>query len=125
MSLEDAAARARHAANRLHHLSMVYSGALIELLQGEKVGLLPASRPGLREARDFIDLILFTRAEVNALAGMLVESGVLSAERMQSRFAEEYEWFAEQKAQLFGVEVHDHGLTFKADTVRERRKESN
>lgn len=125
MSLEDAAARARHAANRLHHLSMVYSGALIELLQGEKVGLLPASRPGWREARDFIDLILFTRAEINALTGLLIEAGALSTEQVQSRFAQEYEWFAQQKAQLFGVEVHDHGITFKAETARERRKESN
>jgi hypothetical protein len=125
MSLEEAAAKARHAANRLRHLSMRYSGALVELVRGEQAGFLPTGHPGLREARDFIDLILFTRAEVNALARLLIDAGLLTAEQVQAQFAEEYEWFAQQKAKALGVEVHDHGLTFKADTARERRKESN
>lgn len=125
MSLEDAAAKARHASNRLHHLSMLYSGALIELLQGEQVGLLPTSHPGLREARDFIDLILFTRAEINALSRLLIEAGTFTTEEVQLSFAEEYEWFAQQKAKLFGVELHDYGVSFKTDTAQRRRRESN
>lgn len=125
MSLEEAAGKARHAAQRLHHLSMLYSGALIELVKGEDVGVLPTSYPGLKQARDFIDLILFTRAEINALAGLLIESGVLNTEQLQNRFAEEYEWFAQQKAKVYGVEVTDYGLKFTKDEVDRRNKEVN
>ena len=50
----------RDAAERLHHLSMRYAGAMQELISGKPVGLMPSNSPGLKEARDFIDLILFT-----------------------------------------------------------------
>lgn len=125
MSLEEAVAKARHAAQRLHHLSMLYSGSLIELVKGEKVGVLPTSYPGLKEARDFIDLILFTRAEINALSRLLIDAGVLDLEKVQNQFAEEYEWFAQQKAKLYGVEVTDYGVRFTKDEAERRSKESN
>lgn len=104
---------AEKAANRLHHLSMRYSGALVELIKGEHVGLLSNAHPGLKEARDFIDLILFVRAEINGITGLLIESKVLSVEQVQARFAEEYEYFAQVKAKQLGVEVTDYGLSYK------------
>lgn len=125
MSLEEAAGKARHAAHRLHHLSMLYSGSLVELLKGEDVGILPANHPGLKQVRDFIDLILFTRAEINALAGLLIESGMLDTEQVQNRFAEEYEWFAQQKAKLYGCEVEDYGLRFTKEEADRRSKGTN
>jgi hypothetical protein len=94
----------RAAANRLHHLSMRYAGALVELLGDKPVGMIPRGQPGLREARDFIDLILFTRAEINALTKLL---------EITKAFAAEYEWFAQQKAKFLGVGLNDAGLVFR------------
>lgn len=125
MSLEETQAKARHAAQRLHHLSMRYSGAFVELLKGDNVGFLPTGHPGLHEVRDFIDLILYTRAEINALIRLLIESGVLDLEKVQNKFAEEYEYFAQEKAKMLGVEVTDYGLVFKRDEHERRRKEAN
>ena len=41
----DAREASRQAADRLHHLSMRYAGALVELAQGKPVGLLPKGYP--------------------------------------------------------------------------------
>lgn len=43
------------AANRLHHLSMLYVGSFVELAQGKPVGMLPHNYPGLKDTRDLID----------------------------------------------------------------------
>lgn len=102
----------RLAAERLHHLSMRYSGALVELVEKQPVGLLAQDHPGLKECRDFIDLILFTRAEINALTRLLVEATVFSTERFTKQVAKEYEWFAQEKAKQLGVGLTDYGITF-------------
>ena len=44
----------QQAANRLHHLSMRYSGALTELVKGQPILALPSNHSGLRELRDLI-----------------------------------------------------------------------
>lgn len=102
------------AANRLHHLSMRYAGAMMELVQGKKVGLIPANAPGFREARDFIDLILLTRAEINGLSNLLVKKKILTQDEMTVEFTEQYEWLTTQKAQQLQVVVTDFGLQFDA-----------
>lgn len=115
------------AANRLHHLSMRYAGALVELLKGEKIAFLPDKHPGLREARDLIDLILLTRAEINALTQALHETGLLvtdgqaadvagvaakpiTLQRWNDIVTENYKWFTEQKARFLNVGVSDDGI---------------
>ena len=105
-------------ANRLHHLSMRYSGALLELLHGKPVGMIPSGHAGLREARDLIDLILFTRAEISGLTKLLLDAKVFDADKVRETFASEYEWFAQQKAKFLNVEVSDAGLVFKASDPR-------
>lgn len=100
------------AVNRLHHLSMRYAGAMMELVKGEPVGFIHQSHPGMREARDFIDLILFTRAEINGLTRVLVEAELVSPEELEKIFAEEYEHFANEKANYLGVEITEMGLVF-------------
>lgn len=103
------------AANRLHHLSMRYAGAMMELVSGKKVGLIPANAPGFREARDFIDLILLTRAEINGLSNLLVKKGILTTEEITKEFTEQYDWLTKQKAHQLQVEVTDYGLVFSTD----------
>ena len=102
----------REAAERLHHLSMRYAGAWVEVAKGEKVGLLPKDYPGLKEMRDLIDLILLTRAEINGLTELLVKKGLTTTEELQKIFGTEYEWLTKQKAQQLGVEVTDAGLKY-------------
>lgn len=104
---------AQKAAQRLHHLSMRYSGAFMELLKGEHVSTISAAHPGLKEVRDFIDLILYTRAEINALTRLLIAERVLDIDAVQAAFAEEYEWLAQTKAKQLKVEVTDYGLSYK------------
>ena len=103
------------AANRLHHLSMRYVGALHECAKGEKVGIIAQNHPGNREMRDLIDLVLLTRAEINGITELLVKKGITTTEELQKIFAGEYEWLTKQKAQQLGVEVTDVGLVFSND----------
>lgn len=103
----------RRAATRLHHLSMRYSGALVELVHREPVGFLLKDHPGLSEARDLIDLVLLCRAEINGLTRCLCDAGVLDAERYSRQMAEEYEWLTREKAKFLGVEVTDAGIVIK------------
>ncbi len=101
------------AANYLHHLSMRYAGACLELVQGKPVGMIPKGYPGLREFRDLADLILFTRAEINALTKLLLDAEVVTADQVTTAFAEEYRWFANVKAKQLGVGISDLGLVYK------------
>lgn len=108
-TLQQAAAKA---ANRLHHLSMRYVGALLEACTGSKsVGFLPANHPGLRQCRDLIDQVLMCRAEVNGLMQMMHDAGLFPEEKYLEVMAEQYEWFAQTKAKFLGVEVTDVGIT--------------
>lgn len=100
-------------ANRLHHLSLRYVGALFESAQGKPVGLIPQGHPGLREMRDLIDLILFTRAEINCLTKLLCDAGLIDAEKFAVQMADEYHWLATEKANFLSVSVEDYGLVFK------------
>lgn len=102
----------RAAANRLHHLSMRYVGAFVELAKEKPVAFVAQDHPGRRETRDLIDLILFVRAEVNALTALLLEAKILDIDTVTKRFADEYQWFCEQKAQTLGVGVNDAGLVY-------------
>lgn len=105
----------RQAANRLHHLSMRYVGALHEVAMGEKVGLIAKNHPGNAEMRDLIDLILLTRAEINGISRILIDRKIVSNDKLEKIFTEEYEWLTKQKAQQLGVQVTDAGLTFTND----------
>jgi hypothetical protein len=105
------------AANRLHHLSMRYVGAVFEVASGTPVSLLPSNHPGIREMRDLIDCVLLSRAEINGFTRILVEAKLLTIERAEQIFAEEYQWLEEQKAKFLGVEVSDAGLVIKRPEV--------
>lgn len=102
------------AAQRLHHLSMRYSGALIELISGKPVGLIPHGHPGLSEARDLIDLILLTRAEINAMTQLMAEKGMIDQKHWREIVAENYEWLTDQKEAFLKVKSTDAGLTIFA-----------
>ena len=101
------------AANRLHHLSMRYAGAILELASGEKIGFIAQGTPGLHETRDLIDLLLFTRAEINGLIKIMIEATLITRERLTEIMTEEYDYVATTKAKHLGVEVTEDGLVFK------------
>jgi hypothetical protein len=101
------------AANRLHHLSMRYSGALMELVSGQPVGLVPRDHPGLREARDLIDLALLCRAEINGLVKMLAAAKLIDAAAVEQVMADEYEWLAREKAKFLNVGISDEGIVIQ------------
>ena len=107
------------AAKRLHHLSMRYSGAIVELAKGEPVGMLPQNLPGLRQARDLIDLILLTRAEINGLSRLLIEAKIITNEQATVVFTDEYEWLAKNKAQWLGVGLTDEGIVISNSPERQ------
>jgi hypothetical protein len=102
----------KKAGERLHHVSMRYVGALCELVHGKELGGLPSSYPGLRTCRDFIDLILLCRAEINALTACLTKAGVLDHAKFIAQCAEEYDWLTARKAEQFGFKVTDVGLEY-------------
>ena len=112
MNQDDLEKANKAAANRLHHLSMRYVGALLEAATGKAVGTLPSSHPGLSECRDLIDLVLLCRAEINALTKCLIDSGTFTAEKFGQEVTDNYDWLAKQKAAQLGVEVTDYGLKF-------------
>lgn len=108
----------REAAERLHHLSMRYVGALHEVAKGEKVGLIAQDHPGSREMRDLIDLILLTRAEINGITEILVKKGICTVDEIKNTFTAEYEWLTKAKAQQLGVVVTDVGLSFTNEPTK-------
>lgn len=101
---------ARLAAKRLTHLSMRYAGALVDLVCPNPPRLILQGHPGLRETRDFINLILITRAEINALTKVLIEKGITTPDRLAEVMADEYEWLTKEKARFLNVGVSDEGL---------------
>jgi len=100
------------AANRLHHLSMRYAAAVLELALGRPVGMVPQGYPGLKEFRDLADLILFVRAEMNANTRLMVEAGIITAEQAAIAYTEEYDHLTKAKAEQLGVGVNDAGLIY-------------
>lgn len=119
VSAEARAALERHV-QRLHHLSMRYGGAVAELGRGHHLACLHSSVPGLREVRDLADLVLITRAEINALTALLLRAGVFDAEAFARQAAEEYEHLTEAKAGFLGVEVTDVGLVVRRKEPEKR-----
>lgn len=104
------------AANRLHHLSIRYVGALIEAATGTPVLMVPSSNPGIRECRDFIDTILLSRAEVNGLIKVLVDKGLITQEEWRKVVTEQYGWLTKTIANNLGVTVTDTGLMITQGT---------
>jgi DNA-binding transcriptional ArsR family regulator len=102
----------REAAERLHHLSMRYVGAFLELARGEEVALIPQGFPGVKEMRDLIDLILLTRAEINAHTALLLEAGVVTQEQVLREIREQYDWLTKEKEKFLGCEATAEGLKF-------------
>jgi hypothetical protein len=99
-------------ANRLHHLSMLYVGAIAELAEGRALGMIPQNRPGLKTTRDILDLMLFIRAEMNGLTRILMEANIVTQDRLLAVFAEEYRIEADAKAAQFGCESTAAGLKY-------------
>lgn len=105
-------------ASRLNHLGMIYAGAMAEVAQGHPVTFLPLDAPGLKQVRDLIQLVLFTRAEVNGLTNLLIEKELVTLSEVEQQMEDEYEWLAAGKVRQFsdllGVDIHitDQGLSF-------------
>lgn len=106
----------RKAANRLHHLSMRYAAAFLEMATGKRQGMIPQGYPGLSEFRDIVDLVLYVRAEMNGHTRILVEAGLITAEKAKKIMTEEYEFLAQAKAKQFGIGISDMGLVFNKDS---------
>jgi hypothetical protein len=102
------------AANRLHHLSMLYAGAAAEVAMGKEIFGLPNGYPGLRKFRDLIDLTLFCRAEINALTALMVKAKLFTTEEYTKEVTGQYNWLTEQKEKLYNVISTDAGLKFTA-----------
>jgi hypothetical protein len=99
----------RYHAAKLNHLGMLYAGSIAEVAQGRPIFGLPHDHPGLPMVRDLLQLVLFTRAELNAVTKLLRVQGVTDQE-IESAIAEEYEWLTAEKARQFGVRVTDLGI---------------
>jgi len=111
----------RASANRLHHLSMHYAGALLELAQGKPWGMIPQGYPGLKDFRDLADIILFVRAEVNAHTRLMVEAGLITKEQAMDAITDEMDFFTQAKAKQFGIGVNDAGLVFTNPNFKEHK----
>jgi hypothetical protein len=105
----------KRAANRLHHVTMRYVAAIKELADCNPIAFIPQTHPGLHPCRDFLDIILLVRAEVNGLAQLLIRAGVLTGEEVVRQFTYEYDVFAKAKAAHYGFEVNDAGLVYNLD----------
>jgi hypothetical protein len=100
-------------AQRIHHLGMRYVGAVAEVARGKPILFLGVGEPGVHEIRDLISLILLQRGEINALTKLLVEKKVFTEEEFTKEVADQYEWWVNEKAKQFGIEVTDFGITIK------------
>jgi hypothetical protein len=98
------------AANRLHHLSMVYAGAMVELATGKPQQMIPSTYPGLRRTRDYLDLILLCRAEINAFTALAIKKGLFTEDELTIQCIDEYNYITECKEQLFDIKVTDYGI---------------
>lgn len=99
-------------AQNLHHISIIYAGAVMELATGKEQGLIASDAPGVKKVRDLVDIVLLTRAENNALVSMLVKKGVFTSREFTDEVGEQYKWFTDVKAKQFNVQVRDYGLVF-------------
>jgi len=73
-------------------------------------GFVSRDHPGLREARDLIDLVLLCRAEINGLVKILVDAKLIDEKVAERVFADEYEWFAREKAKFLNGGLSDEGI---------------
>lgn len=108
-------ANMKRAANKLHHVSMAYVGAMKELATGQPIFGLPADHPGLHMMRDMIDLILLTRAEINAITNILVGNRLMTLGQFTMQVTEEYDYIIKIKGEQFKCEVTDIGLIYKIE----------
>lgn len=83
----------------------------------------PASGP-IRAARDAADARLILRAEVTAIASILLSKGVCTEVQLQEAFAREADFLAEELSRRFpGVKATDTGLTLDQRAVETMRRE--
>jgi hypothetical protein len=121
MTREEIGAAASKAAANLCHLSMVYVGSFIECITGKKIVGLPQSHPGLHEMRDLINLLLITRAEINAITKVLLDKKIVTDEEFTKIMTDEYIWFGNEKARSLKVKIEDYGLSIQVDSREEKQ----
>lgn len=103
-------------ASRLNHLGTFYAGAIAELGRGHPITLLQDGVPGLDLVRDLVQLVLFQRAELNALTKALSEAGHLDPKAFGQQCEDDYEWLANAKADHIGqvlgldIKITDRGV---------------
>lgn len=110
------------AANRLHHLSIIYSGAIAEVARGHPISVIPSGAPGLEGTRDLIDCALLVRAEVNGITRILLEKAIVTHEDLLAVLIVEYDHLAAAKAAHYGFSVTDEGLRVDAKSLAERAR---
>ncbi|MBN8493229.1 MAG: hypothetical protein J0M00_17615 [Burkholderiales bacterium] len=90
---------------------------------GWQLGTRAKGDPECDAVRDHREVTMLMRCELNALAGLLIEKGVLTAEEYQRRLDSEADYLSAQYARKFpGFKATDHGIdvntAIAADTTR-------
>ena len=93
------------------------------VLAGWHNGTRSMEEPGTNAMRDLMDKWLCMRVENNALAGLLIEKGVIALEEYQARIEHEAEWLDASLAKRFpGFKSTPTGLSIDpalaAETMR-------
>lgn len=95
------------------------------LLAGWHLGSRPDNAPGVPAMRDLMDKWLVMRAEMNAVAELLIEKGVFTSEEFRGQLQNEAQLLDQQLERMFqgfrttatGIEVYDSQLAKETMTT--------
>lgn len=83
------------------------------ILTGRILGTVPVSDPKAQGLRDLFDKMLILRAETTALTALLIEKGIITADRFREQIQDEAKHLCETYQKTFpGTEPTDNGITF-------------
>lgn len=99
-------------ANRLAKWRTIFAGWWL--------GTRPKSDPQAQAVRDMAERTLLMRAEVSGLTRLLIESGVVTEEKVLAVFREEYDALEEQLQHRFpGAKAMDFGMQIDPEVFAE------
>lgn len=94
------------------------------VLTGWQLGTRHKGDPEGDAVRDHRELSLLLRAEVSALAGLLIKKGVFTAEEWDAQLAEEAEAYSKMLSKRFpGFTATDSGMAVNAYLARDTMKD--
>jgi hypothetical protein len=120
--LEKLASNAEDGAQRLCHLSIAYVDQLMNLMGVERSGSHgPEAASIINDCRDFLNMILCMRAELNLMQCLMVEAGIVTTEQVIGQLPEHYEIVTKAKCEQFNCEIDGVGLAYKNPPGAQRK----